>query len=714
MSPKTAFLFPGLGSESLQRFSELFALGPSFQGVVEQANGVILERLGVSIFSLIEQQARTAVRSAPTGRLVRPAPSQAILPTPIAHALLFTLECALAKVWIEFGVKPDFVAGYSLGEYSAAYVAGVIGIEDGVSLLISRAEILDKLPRTGMIAVAASKDEVASCIPEELYLVAANSVIQTVYGGREADLARAREALREHGHVFQDLPVRHAFHTPLMEGASLALDSISKAVPIQAPEVQFISTLTGTSLGIEELRHGTHWTRHLCEPVQFCGALDELRRLGAEVFLEIGPGQALSPLAESHFAAHPPALTAASLPSEYDQRSTAEHLSRTIERLRHAGLPIADRLPEALSGSFGVQRVSPVPSSINANTEVLPEILSIWAEILQHGDIGPDDNFFDLGGNSLKCAKIVMRIKHGLNFDLSLREIFSAPTPRSLCELILEGRRLQNRNSGLLALPNGLKIRCQSVAEANYFYKSIFEDRSYLQHGVTIRPGMTIFDVGANIGLFSAFAALEAPGVKLYSFEPVPPLFEILKYNVNDICEDAELFNVGVSDSEGSSTITYYPNSPGMSSFMPSRGEEQAVLEAILKNSFAEGDQLAGDVLKDQDDYMESRFQTEDFLCKLIPLNHVFKQHDIKVLDLLKVDVQKLEMRVLKGISDSYWPLIRQVVVEVHDHQNRVTEVADFLSSRDFSVVVEQDHLYQGSDIYMVYGLHSSLTSSTE
>jgi len=714
MPPRTAFLFPGLGSESLQRFSELLALGPAFQKVVERANSVISKRLGVSIFSLIEQQARATGQVVARGRLARHSPSQTALPTPIAHALLFTLECALADVWIDLGVKPDFVAGYSLGEYSAAYVAGVFSIEDGVSLLISRAEILDNLPRTGMIAVAAPSDEVANYISGEVYLVAANSAIQTVYGGCEVDLAPVREALRARGYVVQDLPVRHAFHTPLMKEASQTLESVSKAVPMRAPEIQFISTLTGTKLGVEDLRHGAHWIHHLCEPVQFCGALDELRQLGAEIFLEVGPGQALSPLVESHFSACPPVLLAASLPSEYDARSTAEHIVRTIERLKHAGVLVADQLPEILRGVSEIRQTSPIATSSHVDDKVLDEILSIWSEVLQQDVVGLDDNFFDLGGNSLKCAKIVMRIKRRLNFDLSLREIFSAPTPRLLREVIIEGRRLQGASPELVLLPNGLSIRCQSIAEANYFYKSIFEDRSYLQHGLTIRPGMTVFDVGANIGLFSAFAALEAPGVKLYSFEPVPPLFEILKYNISDICEDAELFNIGVSDSEGTSTITYYPNSPGMSSFVPSRREEQAVLEAILQNSFAEGDEAAGDVLQDKGDYMESRFQTEVYSCKLTPLSNIFKQHNIKTVDFLKVDVQKLEMQVLKGVTDDHWPLIKQVVVEVHDHENRVNEVAEFLSTRDFNVVVEQDHLYRGSDIYMVYGLRSSTINSPE
>lgn len=701
--PKIAFLFPGMGGESLRGVAELFALSPRFREIVGRANLVTSQRLGISISDIIEREALTG--GAPgRSRLFRATPSSTP-PTPVAHALLFTLECALAQTWIEWGVKPAFVAGYSLGEYSAAYVAGVFSFEEGLSLIISRATLLDALPKTGMIVVAGEANEVAEHVVGEVYLVAANSTEQTVLGGRAPDLHETHEALRAKGYIVQTLPIQHAVHTPLMSEASRELEDVVRTVRLQTPQIQFVSTLTGTLYSAEDMRHGTHWTRHLREPVQFLRALDSLHDLGAHIFLEVGPGQALSPLVEAHLSSRYSILVAASMPSEYDSRPNAQHVLRTAGRLWAAGVPVVGVVPTM---SAKLPQASPAPpvmskaASIVADT--VGEMQQVWSEILGHPRVSADDNFFDLGGNSLKFAKLAMRVKRSLNITLNLREIFSAPTPRLLSEIISEGRRLQIANSDVIVLPNGLSLRCQSRSEALYFYRSIFDERSYLRHGITIGSGMTVFDVGANIGLFSIFAALEAPAVKLYSFEPVPPVFEMLKYNVGDFCEDAEFFDIGVADSEGSSTITYYPNSPGMSSFEANRIEEQAVLEGILRNSYADGNQVAGEVLQDQDEFMEYRFQTQDFPCRLRPLTAIFKEFHVEAVDLLKIDVQKFEMQVLRGIADNYWPAIKQVVLEVHNHHNRVQDVSTFLSDREFKVTVEQDRLYKDTDIYMLYG----------
>lgn len=703
--PQTAFLFPGLGGESFRGFSELLMCSSAFRDIIDRGDRITSHHLGILISDFIKSTAPSPESTVKKGRLLRlkVQSSQHSPSMPTAHALLFSLECALAQTWIEWGVKPAFVAGYSLGEYSAAYVSGVLSFEDGLSLVIGRAKAVDTLEPTGMLAVAGSAEDLARYFDGDVYLVAANSPTQTILGGSLADLANAHQILRAQGYIVQPLAARHAFHTPLMKKASRILEGLIDDVRFRAPQIPWISTLTGKPVRSEEIRNPVYWARHLCEPVNFSQSLNSLHGLGAGIFLEVGPSQSLSALTATHLSSQSSALVVASLPAEYDDRPSEAHILRTAGQLWEAGLPVANPLTTL---TITEDRVSSVPSvksrSVVADDTVY-EMRRIWTEVFGH-PVQADDNFFDLGGNSLKCAKLAMCIKRRLNIELSLREIFSAPTPRLLGAIISEGHRLQLADPTILVLPNGLSIRCQSHAEAHYFYKSIFEERSYLRHGITISSGMTVFDVGANIGLFSIFAMLEAPKVKLYSFEPVPPVFDILKYNVSDFCDDAEIFNIGLSDADHLSTITYYPNSPGMSSFQASRGEEQAVLEAILRNSYEQGDPAAGEILQDREDFMDFRLQTQNFQCRLKPLNDIFTEFHVEAVDLLKIDVQKLEMQVLRGIAESYWPAIKQVVIEVHDHCSRVQEISSFLSDRRFNITVAQDHLYRGTDIYMLYG----------
>ncbi len=711
-APAIAFVFPGLGGELFERFHELESSSETFRRIIERADAATLARLGRPISELVRVGMPPADARSRTRRLFRaPVPGKAPA-TVVAHSILYTLECALAQAWMDWGVRPQYVSGYSLGELAAACVAGLFDFETGLSLVIGRAEILADLPETGMIAVSGPLEEISPHLDADVHVVAANSQSQTVLGSHEAALEKATLTLREQGYLVQRLPVEHAFHTPLMRPAAARIAELFSSIETGALARPLASTLTGELVDAQQLRDPAHWVRHLCEPVRFVAAVDTLDRLGVRVFLETGPGQALSALIEGRFRSRPDIAIVTSMPAEYDTCSAAAHLSRTAGRLASLGVPVRGLPMEDVrtGGSLPPVEVRSPPSpadvrlpETSADEATTDKIRAIWSEILERASVAPDDDLFALGGNSLKTARIGMRIKRDLGVELTLRDIYSAATPRGLAALISAGQKLRANTTDLLTLPNGLTIRCQSRAEAAYFYQSIFAERSYLRHGLAIGPGATVVDVGANIGMFSMFAALEAPGVRLYSIEPVAPLFEILRFNLADVCEDAVLVNVGISDAPGQSVITYYPNSPGMSSFASDRRDEEAVLEAILRNSQALGDAASGEILRDRADFMESRFQEQQLSCELRTLSAVLEEQGIEVVDLLKIDVQKLEMQVLKGISEHHWDRIRQVVLEVHDQDGRVEAARALLQSRGFQVIVEQDHLYQSTGIYNLY-----------
>ena len=132
----------------------------------------------------------------------------------------------------------------------------------------------------------------------------------------------------------------------------------------------------------------------------------------------------------------------------------------------------------------------------------------------------------------------------------------------------------------LFLLPNGLKVAYQSKAEVPHLYDDIFDKQVYLRNGLRLKRGDCVFDVGANIGLFTLFVHLFYPDVDIYAFEPAPPLFEILERNVSMHTARANLFNCGLSDMEKEATLTFYPNSSGMSSFYADLDEEKQSLRS--------------------------------------------------------------------------------------------------------------------------------------
>ncbi|HEV2149286.1 MAG TPA: FkbM family methyltransferase [Longimicrobiaceae bacterium] len=254
-----------------------------------------------------------------------------------------------------------------------------------------------------------------------------------------------------------------------------------------------------------------------------------------------------------------------------------------------------------------------------------------------------------------------------------------------------------------LLLSNGYEVVYQSKAEARYFYHDIFEKHVYLRHGLTVEDGDVVFDVGANIGTFTLFVHSLGRSVTSHSFEPAPRLFEILRINASRYAPGARLFNYGIAETAREAEFTFYPNSPGMSTFHPRLEEEREVLRAIMENQLEQGMEGMEGVLRHADDLLEERFRAETFRCVLKPLSQVIYENQVQRIDLLKVDVQKSEMQVLEGIEAADWPKIRQLVLEVHDIDGALGQVTALLDRYGFEVVAEQDDLYTGSLLYNLY-----------
>jgi FkbM family methyltransferase len=253
-----------------------------------------------------------------------------------------------------------------------------------------------------------------------------------------------------------------------------------------------------------------------------------------------------------------------------------------------------------------------------------------------------------------------------------------------------------------LALPNGLEVAYQSKAELQQFYDDIFEKRVYTRRGIRLRDGDCVFDVGANIGLFTLYAAHHHPGARIFSFEPAPPVFELLKANTAGLGGRVRLFNCGLGARPGRATLTFYPHSSGMSSFYPDEAQEKAALRILIRGELARRAEVE-QILPHEDELLEQRFRSESWTCELLTLSGVLQEHGVDCIDLLKIDVEKSEMDVLAGLSDEDWPRVSQIVAEVHDMGDRLRELPALLRSRGFEVELEQDELYRGSDRWNLY-----------
>lgn len=256
---------------------------------------------------------------------------------------------------------------------------------------------------------------------------------------------------------------------------------------------------------------------------------------------------------------------------------------------------------------------------------------------------------------------------------------------------------------GLLRLADGFEIVCQTATEARFLYHDIFEKEIYCRHGVSLDGVETVFDVGANIGMFTLFVGTRCPQAQVYAFEPAPPLFEILRENVGRFGVRAELFHCGVAAAAGTAELTFYPNSSGMSSFHADRKEEEEALRNLMANELREGEPGMEELMEHADDLLAERLRSCTFECALRPLSEVIRERAVERIDLLKVDVQKSELDVVRGVDEEHWPRIRQVVLELHNTDNQYSWLHGFLTERGFQVFAEQEFAYQESPMLNVF-----------
>jgi 31-O-methyltransferase len=218
--------------------------------------------------------------------------------------------------------------------------------------------------------------------------------------------------------------------------------------------------------------------------------------------------------------------------------------------------------------------------------------------------------------------------------------------------------------------------------------------RTYLQHGVEVREGDVVLDVGANVGVAAAFFASECGAGQVHSFEPVAPIFRMLSANLRHFPACVG-HNYGLSSSPGRAAITYYPNADAMSGLYADADEDRARVRTYMINfGMSEGN---------ADRVLGGLYDAVTMECELRTLSSVLREESLDRVDLLKIDVEKAELDVLRGIEDSDWSRIKQIVAEVHDEHGRGTAIVQMLSNQGFSVATEQDPIWGSTAIRMLY-----------
>ena len=260
----------------------------------------------------------------------------------------------------------------------------------------------------------------------------------------------------------------------------------------------------------------------------------------------------------------------------------------------------------------------------------------------------------------------------------------------------------------LYALPNGLRVAHRNRAETDYTFAEIFEDQSYLRHGVSLPEGAVVFDVGANIGLFSLLVSLSVPGSRVYAFEPIPDTFRALRANAalyGGAGGDVRPFEVALSREAGEAEFSEFPHVSLVSGRYADGADERAAVRAFLRSS---GD--GGPTDDAVEALLDARLERRPVRVRMRTLSDVVRDEGVDRIDLLKVDVEKSEVDVLEGVEPEDWPKIRQVVAEVQDTGGALARVRELLEGHGFRVAVEQEDELTGTPLVKVYAVRGGET----
>lgn len=453
-SREVVFLFPGQASQYVNMGLDLYHSNSVFRKYLDLCAEILEPIIHVDIRKIIfpahgdEERATIELQN-----------------TVYTQPAIFSIEYSLAMYWMDLGIKPVAVLGHSMGEFTAACIAGVFDVETGLKMIAMRGQIMQELEPGSMLTVMLPPSEVEGYLNERLSISVINTPSSCVLSG---DI----EAIETIKKVFDGMDVQtrlletsHAFHSHMMDPVLEKYRDFASAMTYSTSSIPVLSTVAADWTSPDELRNPDYWVDNIRKPVRFADAVEKLFDRPEWILLEVGPRNTLTTLAKQHPAISSDQVVVQSMKHPKQPQNDNVFALAALGRLWSCGYPVEwERLYKKNPvykipvPTYAFQRVrcwidpenkgsnhhpktthieqDDVENPVSEKRDIIEEMTAIWEEFLGIEDIKKDDNFFELGGNSLVAVQLFDELKHKLGIRLPLSALLEAPTIQQISELI--------------------------------------------------------------------------------------------------------------------------------------------------------------------------------------------------------------------------------------------------------------------------------------
>lgn len=481
------FVFPGQGSQYVNMGLNLYQTEPLFKETVDYCAEILQPYL--------EDDLRHFLYPHPEDQ---EKPTLSLKETRITQPAIFTIEYALAQLWISWGILPTTAIGHSVGEFVVACLAGVFSLEDALKLIGVRGKLMQDQPKGSMLSVRAKAPEVEKWLETELTpdkssqcsVATINGPCLCVVSGPTETIKEFQANLERKEVICKFLHTSHAFHSPMMEAALEPFSKIVETVTLSKPKFPFVSTVTGDWITDQEATDPQYWIYHLRATVRFADAIKTIWEKSDRVLLEIGPRNTMATLARQQITSPKEQIAISSLVSTSEDQAEWRSLLQAVGQLYLIGIPLnwekfyqrekRHRVPlptypfegkrhwvDPIDLPVSSAGISPVATNTvdipvqNQQLSVIPEtpsninkplkmteprakrLIPILKEVLENSsgfefsEIDDQTTFIEIGLDSLSLTQVALNLKNKFKVNITFRKLMEAyPNLKTLSEFL--------------------------------------------------------------------------------------------------------------------------------------------------------------------------------------------------------------------------------------------------------------------------------------